>query len=293
VPGARKRTVQTVTEPLRTRLGVLGSPIVHSKSPALHQAAFRTLGLPWTYDAYDITGETLPQFISSRSDDWRGLSLTMPLKRAIIPMLHSLDPVAELTGAVNTLLFSGTRRLGFNTDVYGITQGFERHGVTALREVIVLGGGATATSALVAASLLGAEHVVVYVRSPEKTGTLVDVASQLGLAVEVHGFSDVSTVTERADAVISSLPPQAIVPVTFTKELRSSATLFDVAYDPWPTPLAASWQAVQGRVVPGIDMLVNQALVQVRVFLTGDPVAELPDEAAVLRAMRGAIGLDR
>ena len=113
---------------MTTRLAVLGSPITHSKSPLLHAAAYAELGLDWQYDAIEVTGDTLAEFVSSRGPEWRGLSLTMPLKRDVLPLLDSRDDAVELTGVANTLLFGAARR-GFNTDVYGITEAFRANGV--------------------------------------------------------------------------------------------------------------------------------------------------------------------
>jgi shikimate dehydrogenase len=148
------------------RLAVLGSPIDHSLSPLLHAAAYKVLELPWTYEAIDVTGDRLAEFLRSRDRRWRGLSLTMPLKRDVIPMLDSLDSVASLTRAVNTVLFDGDKRRGYNTDVAGLIAAFRRHQVENLDSVVILGGGATAASALVAAAELGAKSARVMADVP-------------------------------------------------------------------------------------------------------------------------------
>ena len=277
-----------------TRLAVLGSPIAHSKSPALHSAAYRVLGLDWQYDAFEVAPASLGDFIRSRGPEWRGLSLTMPLKRDVMPLLDFADPVAALSGGANTVLFrqgeGGLTLRGFNTDVFGIVEAFRHAGVARLSTVRMLGAGATAASALVAVAQLGASRVIVSVRSELKLVALVGLGRQLG--VDVHAAHPDSVDGGIVpDAVISTLPGGADHPYRFDASTRESSVLFDVAYDPWPSPLAASWLEAGGRVIPGIEMLVNQALMQVRIFVGGGVDRILPREEAVLAAMRESVGL--
>ncbi|WP_167139712.1 shikimate dehydrogenase [Diaminobutyricimonas sp. TR449] len=272
-----------------TTLAVLGSPIEHSKSPALHLAAYRALGLDWQYGQVEMTGDRLAEFIRTRDASWRGLSLTMPLKQDVLPLLDSIDARARLTGAANTLVFDDGIKRGFNTDIAGITGPFRAAGVTHLDRVLILGGGATAASALVAVSELGATTVTIAVRTPAKAAPLVELGTACGVTVHVVPLGEVPTVP--ADAVISTLPNGALYALEFPQDLRADAVLFDVAYDPWPTALASAWSDAAGRVIPGIEMLIGQALIQVRVFVTGDPDTVLPDEDAVHQAMREAVGV--
>src|SRR4051794_12969885 len=99
------------------RAAVLGSPIAHSLSPALHRAAYIELGLDWTYDAIECDEAALPAFVQSLDASWVGLSLTMPLKRAVLPLLAEMSETVRLTGAANTVLFRDGRTVGDNTDV--------------------------------------------------------------------------------------------------------------------------------------------------------------------------------
>ena len=276
------------------RLAVLGSPIAHSKSPALHRAAYRVLGLDWHYEAFEVVPAGLEDFIRSCGVQWRGLSLTMPLKHDVMPLLDFRDPVAVLSGGANTVLFrrggDGTTLHGFNTDVFGIVEAFRHAGVARLSTVRMLGAGATAASALVAVAQLGADRVLVSARSEVKLVALVELGRQLG--VEVHAARpDTAESDIVPDAVISTLPGGADHPYRFDASTRASSVLFDVAYDPWPSPLAASWLEADGQVIPGIEMLVNQALMQVRIFVGGGVDRILPREEAVRAAMRESVGL--
>jgi shikimate dehydrogenase len=271
------------------RLAVLGSPIAHSLSPDLHRAAYRVLGLDWSYEAIEVGKDALAEFVGSRDEEWRGLSLTMPLKVEIFPLLSEVSELARETGSANTVLFDDAGLRGFNTDVYGLTEGFERHGRPSLDSVLILGGGATAASAMVAAARLGAHTVFVGVRSVERAAGLVDVGRAQGVDVQVRQLDSLVQIDEALDAVISTLPNGAAVSVNLDPDTIRTATLFDVAYSPWPTPLAAAWTGES--VIGGLEMLVLQALAQVRIFVNRDPHSVLPREDEVLLAMLAAVGL--
>ncbi len=272
---------------MTTNLAVLGSPITHSKSPLLHRAAYAALGLDWQYEAIEATGETLPEFIATRDSSWRGLSLTMPLKRDVLPLLSWADDLVVQTGGANTVLFDGGIR-GFNTDVYGITEAFRAAGVHNLTHVQILGGGATAASALAAVAALGATRAQFALRDPAKAEPLARLGETLGVEVIARpfGLQDRSMIVP--DAVISTLPGHSEYDLVFAEPIRRGAVLFDVAYDPWPSTLAATWL---GTVISGLEMLTLQALAQVRIFVTGSPHTALDTEPAVLAAMKAAVAV--
>nr|RZI33933.1 Shikimate dehydrogenase (NADP(+)) [Cryobacterium sp. SO1] len=282
-------------------MAVLGSPIGHSLSPVLHTAAYRVLGLDWEYTAVEVGEGELDTFLDALTPDWLGLSLTMPLKHEIQPRLNDLDRVATLTSAVNTVRFGDAppaggstpvapRALsGFNTDVPGLVRALAEAGLDRAAHVTLLGAGATAASALVAAADLGAETVDIIARTPERADPLADLGRRLGLVVTVSGLSALAAADRVSDLVISTLPGDAVLPNEFPETLRATTLLFDVAYAPWPTALARSWAAAGGRSRSGRTMLLHQALVQIRIFLFNDPFEPLPGEDAVLEAMRDAL----
>lgn len=272
------------------RLAVLGSPIGHSKSPELHRAAYRELGLDWTYDAVDVTGEALPGFVGGLGAEWRGLSLTMPLKRDVLPLLARQDELVDLTGGANTVLITESGLAGFNTDVYGLVEALRGSGVVRVSAVQLIGAGATAASVLVAVAALGATEVLVTTRSPDKATALLGLAERLGMAATATGLSG-RRGDFVADLVVSTLPGGTRVDLPLPADVLSGATLLDVAYDPWPSPLAARFLEAGGSVISGLEMLVNQALAQVRIFVTGSPQSLVDHEARVLQAMRASIGL--
>ena len=266
------------------RLAVLGSPIAHSRSPELHLAAYRVLGLDWEYTREEVDDAQLAGFLGGLGPEWRGLSLTMPLKRRVAELVPEVDEVARRTRQGNTILLDRGRAVrAFNTDVHGIVAAFAGAGVSSARRATVLGGGATAESAAVALTSLGAE-VTVAVRDVPKVRAAGTFAAHRVVALG----PDADAALGDSDAVVSTIPPRAEFPVELPP-LAPERTLLDVAYAPWPTPLAAAWTTAGGRVVHGLEMLLHQAVHQIRIFVAGDPAVVLPEEAAVIEAMRSAV----
>lgn len=262
-------------QPGQNRCGVLGDPIEHSLSPALHRAAFAALGLDWSYDAHRVPAGTLADFVGALDAGWRGVSMTMPLKREAVPLLDQATDRARLSGAVNTLVFTPEGIFGDNTDIPGAVAALRERGVDRVTTGTVLGGGATATSTGLALLELGASRVRVLVRDPARAGETVQVLRRHPSApeVEVGLLQDGDVVGE---LVVSTIPAAA-QGVDLVDRCRDAEAIFEVLYDPWPTPLAAS--ATDRVVVSGLDLLVHQAAVQCTLF-TG---AEAP-----LAAMRAA-----
>ena len=190
----------------RRRCAVLGSPIAHSLSPVLHRAAYAEVGLDWSYDAVEVTEQGLPAFLDGLDAAWRGLSLTMPLKRAVVPLLDELGPEAYLAGAANTVVLADGRRVGHNTDVTGAASAVREHGL-APRSVVVLGGGATAASVLLALAGLGCTRGALVVRDPARAAETVAVAARGGLAVDVLRLGQ--DPVPPADLLVSTVPAAA------------------------------------------------------------------------------------
>lgn len=264
------------------RLAVWGDPIDHSKSPLLHAAAYRALGLDWEYGRRQVDAGGFSAALHGLDDSWRGLSLTMPLKEQSFRAAKTHDRHAELTGAVNTLLL-GESFAGFNTDVGGIIDAFAEHDVHSASHARILGAGATAASSLVAVAEMGARHVDVRARRPERAQPMQALGERLGVEVAVNGFADP---VAPVDVTVATLPGGAMLDAA-AAFAADGGTLLDVAYAPWPSALASAWPT--DRIIPGLAMLLHQAVRQVRVFVHGDPRQELHDEEAVLSAMRTAL----
>ncbi|MFJ6372314.1 shikimate dehydrogenase [Streptomyces virginiae] len=247
----------------RIRAAVLGSPIEHSLSPVLHRAAYQELGLDdWSYDRFEIDEAALPEFVAGLGPEWAGLSLTMPLKRAIIPLLDGISDTAASVETVNTVVFTEDgRRLGDNTDIPGIVAALHERGVEKVPSAAILGAGATASSALAALARICSGEVTAYVRSAARAHEMRQWGERLGVPVRTADWSE-------AAAALSAPLVIATTPAGTTDALAASVpagagTLFDVLYDPWPTALAAAWAKQGGQVVGGLDLLVHQAVLQV------------------------------
>lgn len=250
----------------------------------MHRAAYRVLGLDWEYGRRRVTEDGFGSALSGLDSSWRGLSLTMPLKEAAFRAAVTRDRHAEITGAVNTLLFDGST-IGFNTDVAGIVDALAEQGVAGVETARILGAGATAASALAALDELGAERVDVRARRPERAAGLVSTGERIGMDVTVGALDEPA---QRVDLTIATLPSGTVLdPSTAGRLAEAGGMLFDAAYAPWPSALASAWG--EAPVVSGYGMLLHQAVRQIRIFLTGDPATELPNEPTVVEEMRAAL----
>ncbi|EPJ38937.1 putative Shikimate dehydrogenase [Streptomyces afghaniensis 772] len=256
------------------RAAVLGSPIAHSLSPVLHRAAYEELGLTgWTYDRFEVDEAALPGFFETLGPEWAGLSLTMPLKRAVIPLLDGISETAASVDAVNTVVLTQDgRRTGDNTDVPGMVAALREHGIDKVEAAAILGAGATASSALAALSRVCPGEIAVYVRSEARAAEMRQWAERLEVSVRIADWADAEQALH-APLVISTTPAGATDALARSVPERPTA-LFDVLYDPWPTALAARWSAYGGAVVSGLDLLVHQAVLQVE-QMTGRAPAPL------------------
>ncbi|MFF8930632.1 shikimate dehydrogenase [Streptomyces longwoodensis] len=256
------------------RAAVLGSPVAHSLSPVLHRAAYEALGLTgWTYDRFEVDEAALPGFVDGLGAEWAGLSLTMPLKRAVIPLLDEISETAASVEAVNTLVFGEDgRRTGDNTDVPGMVAALREHGIEEVESAAVLGAGATASSALAALSRVCTGEVVAYVRSEARAAEMRRWGERLDVELRTARWEDAAEAL-RAPLVIATTPAGTTDALAHAVPERP-ATLFDVLYEPWPTMLAARWSMVGGAVVGGLDLLVHQAVLQVE-QMTGRAPAPL------------------
>jgi len=269
--------------PAGRRAAVLGSPIVHSLSPVLHRAAYAELGLTgWSYDRFEVDEEGIGPFLeklAAGGEDWAGLSLTMPLKRAVIPLLDEVSATAASVEAVNTVVFTGDgRRHGDNTDIPGMLAALRERGVGSVPSAAVLGAGATASSALAALARICTGEVTAYVRTRARAEEMRGWGERLGVTVVTADWADAPRALT-APLVIATTPAGATDALAQAVPERPG-TLFDVLYEPWPTPLAAAWTARGGAVVGGLDLLVHQAVLQVELMTGRTP--------APLAAMRAA-----
>jgi shikimate dehydrogenase len=263
---AKPRMSADVAEP-RPHCGVLGSPIAHSLSPTLHRAAYAALGLDWEYTAHDVTVAQLPEFMAALEPHWRGLSLTMPLKREVIGWCDRVESLGAMLESINTVVIEDDgARVGYNTDVVGLVRAFKAAGSWELSSAVVIGAGATAASALAALGQLGVDHVTIVARTPERAEPLRALAPALGLTIEVVPL-DAADRVPPADAVVSTIPADSQEAVAETVASWAPVVL-DVIYHPAKTPLLRAAHDAGCTTIPGFELLLHQAARQVE-LMTG------------------------
>jgi shikimate dehydrogenase len=248
---------------------VLGDPIAHSLSPALHRAGYAAVGLDWSYDAHRVPAGGLAGFVRGLDPSWRGLSLTMPLKREALELASEASPVARLAGAANTLLLVDGALHADNTDVPGAVAALRARYDGPVTSGTILGGGATAASTALALCELGARSITLLVRSPDRAAeTLAAIDRHPGRPAVMVGSLAHDPVV--GDVAVSTVPDEAQT-ADLVDRCAAVPVLFDVVYQPWPTPLAAS--AGDRVLVSGFDLLLHQAALQFERFTgLGAPV---------------------
>jgi shikimate dehydrogenase len=270
--------------PAARRAAVLGSPIAHSLSPVLHAAAYEVLGLRWSYSAIECDEAQLPGVLTGLDDSFVGLSLTMPLKRAILPLLDDVSDLAVAVGAANTVVFDGVgpflRRRGENTDVPGMVAAITARRPAGVRNAVILGAGGTAASALAALQKLGVAHSFVVVRDQGRARELMACADRLGVTPTLVDWPGHAVLGE-ADMIISTVPAGATDQLATRSPAGPGQLLFDVLYEPWPTSFAVASLAAGAEVIGGLELLVQQAARQVELW-TGQ--ASLVEIVAPMRA---------
>lgn len=262
---------------------MLGSPIAHSKSPLLHLAAYRALGLSdWTYERIECTGEQLPGLVSGLGPEWVGLSVTMPGKVAALEFATERTERAVTIGSANTLVRVDGGWRADCTDVDGVRGALVDGGVGDLTgsAAVVVGAGGTARPALVALADLGVASVTVVARDAGRARDTLACGEAVGLEVRHSTFDDgrLGDACAESAVLVSTVPAAGAAP--YAAAIGRAPFVLDAIYDPWPTPLAEAVERAGGTVVGGLAMLLNQAYGQVEQF-TGLPAPREAMAAAI------------
>lgn len=277
-----------------TLFAVLGSPIKHSLSPMLHRAVFADLGVEWEYRAHEVKQGELATFLASSEPQLRGASVTMPLKAELAALPSNRTRAVEVTGVANTLVRDAQNLLTVdNTDAPAIAQlllaepGDSAAGLATSEHgsVVVLGAGATARSALLALHQLGITNVTICSRTPPAF-EFREVLSTLGMSMRELSLHELSTgeLSQHADSestriqvVINTLPIHSIgtpddtgrpvLDVESIEVLARAALVLESAYGAEPTLLQKACDTTGTRYIPGIAMLLEQAILQSEQFV--------------------------
>lgn len=267
------------------RAAVIGSPVAHSLSPVLHNAAFSALGLSdWTYTRVECAADGVPALVAGLDSSWAGLSVTMPNKRAALAVATSSTQRAAQVGAANTLVPVADGWRADNTDVDGVLGALRAVcGFTSGTRAVLLGAGGTATAALVALASVGVRSVSLVVRSASRAAEAEACASGLGLDLDTVTWdtADFAALASSSDVLVSTVPPAATEPIAAA--LAEAPTVLDVIYHPWPTPLACAVEKRGRTLATGLDMLLHQAFGQAEQF-TGLPAPREAMRAALREA---------
>jgi len=215
----------------------------------------------------------------------------MPLKRAVLPLLDHIEPLAAEVGAANTVVFAAGQRHGHNTDVPGLLAALAERGITGTSlpphpAVLILGAGATARSALAALRALTITEATVATRDPARASDLLATADRLGLKITLTPFNPPHAPHNAPDLLISTVPGGAADPYAQQVAARTflPPRVADIVYHPWPTPLTTAARQAGAAVADGFDLLLHQAAGQFH-LMTGHPAPLAPMRAAGLAAL--------
>ena len=253
----------------KTRIcGLIGNPIGHSMSPAMHNAAFSSMGLDYIYLPFRVEGDKLASAIDGlRAFNMRGLNVTIPYKVAVIPFLNELESLAQKIGAVNTIVNDNGILKGYNTDAGGFLKALIEKGVEPQgKKVVILGAGGAARAISFTLADRGAELVILNRQlemdwAVELAGSVSQFSAREAKALELND-NNLSAVLESTNILVNATsvgmsPDISQTPVP-AKLLKPGLVVFDVVYNPVKTRLLAEAEAAGAETIDGIDMLVWQ-----------------------------------
>lgn len=258
------------------RAAVLGDPIDHSFSPAIHNAAYKAAGMDdWHYGRIRCNADELADVVGNADSSFQGFSVTMPGKFAALDFADEVSDRARLIGSANTLVRHGSSWFADNTDGDGVLGALREIGCSRASRgrAIVVGAGGTARPALWALAQLGVNHVTVVARS-QRAYDIEPLAAALGMEFVWVTFQapNLADIAGNADVVVSTVPSAAIEPIA--GYLARAPKILDVIYNPWPTPLVKAAQRRGSQAVGGLSMLLHQAVGQFEQFTGRSPDVE-------------------
>jgi len=267
--------------------GVIGDPVGHSLSPALHNAALVELGLDWAYLAFPVPAGSGQAAVAAMVDlGIRGLSVTMPHKAGAAKACHQLSPLAERLGVVNTVTNVGGQLVGDSTDGPGFVDSLAELGWSpAGKRCLVLGAGGSARAVVLALGAAGAERVEVVARRPEQALEVAALAGDAGMVATVDAADAADLVVNATPVGMAGVTVDGSGELPFGLEPRRlgpGQLVADLIYAPATTQLLASARARGAGTCNGLGMLVHQAARQVTIWTGRDAPVEVMSAAALL-----------
>ena len=248
--------------------GIIGNPVDHSMSPAIHNAAFEELTLNYGYLAFNVT-DVEGAIRGMRALNVRGFSVTMPHKVEVMQYLDDIDPVAQQIGAVNTVVNTNGTLKGYNTDWVGFTRSLEAVTPIQGKRVVILGAGGAARALAFGIKEKGGKMTILNrteeIEMAESLAT--DIGCVWGPLSQVESIRDAAVVV---NATLLGMPPHDDKTVVDAALLRAEQVIYDVVYNPMETRLLREAKAQGCRIVPGYEMLLLQGVAQFELW-TGQP----------------------
>jgi shikimate dehydrogenase len=271
--------------------GIIGDPIAHSMSPAIHNAAFDKLGLNYLYVPFRVKREELDKAIAGvRALNIRGLNVTIPHKVTVIPFLDELDPLAQRIGAVNTIVNDDGALTGYNTDATGFLQTLLERGVEPRgKNVVILGAGGASRAISFIIAERGAQLVILNRLleldwAEELASRISQVFKKEVKALELNG-KNLAKVLDKADILVNAtsvgMSPNIDETPVSPDLLRPSLTVFDIVYNPIKTRLLREAEAAGAKTISGVDMLVWQGALAFELWTGAKAPVKLMRETAI------------
>lgn len=239
------------------RVGLIGNPVEHSRSPMMHNAAFAALSMPHTYELWHTEAEDVATRVASvRDTDIAGANVTVPHKQAVMPYLDEISETARRIGAVNTIIPIGNRLIGDNTDAYGFAASVrERCGDFHMDTALVLGAGGASRAVIVALQHMGAGQVIIANRTRSRADAL---AAELGGTS--MAWDELDTILPEASIIVNATSlgwhDEEVIPAATFAQIPNHAVAADLTYRPTPFLQAASQRGLVA--IDGLGMLIHQ-----------------------------------
>jgi shikimate dehydrogenase len=258
---------------------IIGDPIDHSLSPAIHNAAFTTLGLNCSYIAFRVQENQLKNSMDSlRAINIGGFNVTMPHKVTVLNYVDRSDKIVEMVGAANTINNEGGKFCAYNTDVVGFIEPLRQRKIDLNGyEVLILGAGGAARAVAVALSQeKGVSRINIFNRDIDRSTNLANIINKLGIETNIISQNDIQKIAFRSNLIINTTPlgmknEQSLIK---TSSISNESIVYDIVYKPIETRLLENAKTAGAQVIYGYEMLLEQAIASFKIWFRIDPPIE-------------------